>query len=364
MVRVYRGLSQEPLPKIEISTIAYLAERERGTFVEIFPKEPVRALPHPFQEQKDEIGFSKAAYIFDLNDIDFWGRYGGSVVTSDNRLLADLSPEVWGTENHPVFSSFRLPKSRLLHGRTAICVTPEAPGNYYHWLIDLLPRVALVKKAAGFQSVDQILLNGSGAFYEQTSLQALGVPLDNVLFVDRHDRFQISRATIPSMDHSSMIVAPWKIRALRETRDAILGASLPTPKRLYISRARAAVRRVLNEAALTSVLQNNGFAVVELESMPWTEQVRLFYNAEIIFAPHGAALANIVFCRPNTLIVEIGTRSGFKEFYWRLASSAQLRYRFIKARPAVAAQADSQRAVENEDMIVDEEKLVDLLRDL
>jgi capsular polysaccharide biosynthesis protein len=73
----------------------------------------------------------------------------------------------------------------------------------------------------------------------------------------------------------------------------------------------------------------------------------------VVLAPHGAALANIAFCEPGSLIVEIGTRTGYKDFYLHLAASAQLRYRFIEARPRVDAKTDSLRAIENEDMIVD-----------
>ncbi len=356
---------RKPLPRIEKSTADYFAVQARGAAIEIYPAEPVQSLPHPFGEKEDSAGFSKPAHVFELQNIDFWARYGGSVVTSDNRLLAELSPEVWGIENHPIFSTFRLPKSRLLYGRVAICVTPEAPGNYYHWIVDLLPRVALVKEGAGgFDGFDQILINGSGALYEKPSLAALGVPSSKVLYVDGQHRFRIPRATIPSMDHSSKIVAPWKIRVFRKMRDALLDISHSTPKRIYVSREHAAVRRVVNETKLAPMLREAGFNLIEIELLPWAGQVRWFSNADVVIAPHGAALANIVFCQPNTLIAEIGTRAGYQKFYWRLASSASLRYRFFAARPRIEPAPGSRRAVENEDMIVDEQELKKFLREL
>ena len=365
IITLDRVVRRKPPPRIEKSTVHYLAVQARGAAIEIYPAEPVQSLPHPFGEKEDRVGFSEPAHVFELENIDFWARYGGSVVTSDNRLLADLSPEVWGIENHPIFSTFRLPKSRLLHGRTAICVTPEAPGNYYHWVFDLLPRVALLKEVAGgFDGFDQILINGSGALYEKPSLAALGVPSSKVLYVDGQHRFRILRATIPSMDHSSKIVAPWKIRVLRKMRDALFGPPHSTPKRIYVSRERAAVRRVVNETKLEPMLREAGFDLIEVESLPWAEQVRWFSNVDVVIAPHGAALANIGFCQPNTLIGEIGTRAGYREFYWRLASSGSLRYRFFKARPRIEPALGSRRAVENEDMIIDEQELKKFLREL
>ena len=114
IITLDRVVRRKPPPRIEKSTVHYLAVQARGAAIEIYPAEPVQSLPHPFGEKEDSAGFSEPARMFELQNIDFWARYGGSVVTSDNRLLADLSPEVWGIENHPIFSTFRLPKSRRL----------------------------------------------------------------------------------------------------------------------------------------------------------------------------------------------------------------------------------------------------------
>src|ERR1051326_6550998 len=146
-------------PAIERSTREY-----RGASlvdaIPIYPAEKIATVARLFPQKKWSANdVSEPALIYHLRNVDFWARYGGSVVTSDNKLLADLSPEVWGIANHPLFSQFVLPARRKLTGRTAIAVTPEAPGNYYHWLIDLLPRVALLQLAS--HQFDRLLLNGS-----------------------------------------------------------------------------------------------------------------------------------------------------------------------------------------------------------
>lgn len=346
------GFTRTP-PDIARSTIDYSGPSKIAAR-EIFPAEQIESLPHPFGSVNEQSATSEPGHLFELTNVEFWGRYGGSLVTTDNQLLADLSPEVWGVENHPIFSQLRLPKPERLRGRTAIAVTPEAPGNYYHWLIDLLPRLLLIKSAAGnFDSFAQILINGSCAPYEQASMSAVGLPLEKIRYVDARDRFQIESAIIGSMDHFSKTIAPWKIKSLRALQESIPTRSTDSSKRIYVSRRLAAVRRVQNEGAFEEILRSAGFVLVEIESLAWPEQVALFSNSEIILAPHGAALANAVFCKPGTLVAEIGTRAAYKEFYLRLAASAGLRYRFIEATPAVSATAASQRAIENEDMIVD-----------
>ena len=361
------GMKRVPrIERIECSTTWCAGQPATGAATEIYPAESLTWSPDPLRNGSNEprAKFSEPAYVFELNDIDFWGRYGGSVLTADNALLGDLSPEVWGIENHPIFSRFRLPEAQHLSGRTAIAVTAEAPGNYYYWLIDLVSRFALIKAAAGgaWDSYDRFLINGTGAPYEAASLAALGVPLEKILYVNASDRFQIDNATIPSMDDSSKAIAPWKVRALRELRDTFSNGVHDSPRRLYISRRSAAVRRVINEEKLRPLLREAGFKMLELEALPWREQVRLFSHAEVILAPHGAALANAAFCKPGTLIAEIATRESLKCFL-RLASSASLPYRLIEGTPEIKTDK-AFRARENEDMTVDEGAIRDLLREL
>jgi capsular polysaccharide biosynthesis protein len=132
-------------------------------------------------------------------------------------------------------------------------------------------------------------------------------------------------------------------------------------RRLYVSRKRAAVRRIVNEADVETLLRDNGFTTVHLESCSWSEQVAMFGAAEVVLAPHGAALANIAFCQPGTVVAEISTPAGYRDFFLQLAASAGLTYRYLEARPKVPGAASSFRAMENEDMTVELQSLKDLL---
>jgi capsular polysaccharide biosynthesis protein len=109
----------------------------------------------------------------------------------------------------------------------------------------------------------------------------------------------------------------------------------------------------VNEGELEKLLRVANFTLVELETKSWKEQVGAFANAEVILAPHGAALANIAFCKPGSLVAEISTRGGYKDFYLQLAAAARLRYRFIEAQPRTPSSDSPLRPLENEDLIVD-----------
>jgi len=344
-------------PRLELSTLIYASGHTEISVREIHSAEIVHLSSHPFRRGAS-LGESKAApaFVFEIPNVNFWGHYGGAVVTADNTLLADLSPEVWGPANHPIFSRWHLPKSQLLNGRIAIGVTPEAGGNYYHWLLDLLPRVLLLKHATqNFSNYDTLLINGSRANYERETLAALEVPPEKIRFVDSRDRFQIASAVFPSLD--SNVVAPWKVRGLRE----LVSSDKPNQhRRLYLSRARVAVRRIANEKEISEALRQHDFEILEAEALSFREQVDLFANASVIVAPHGAALANIVFCQPGTRVLEISTRAGYRDWYWQLAAVAGLSYEVLEAQPTRSVSGPN----ENADMIVSREGLARLLESL
>ena len=164
--------------RLEPSSLIYANTHTEISVREIHPAEVVRLPPHPFRTQTSSGELRVGpAFVFEIPNVNFWGYYGGAVVPLTTRCWPISLRRFGDRANHPIYSRWHLPKSRLLNGRIAIGVTPEASGNYYHWLLDLVPRVLLLKHAAqNFSNYDALLLNGSRANYEREILAALGVP--------------------------------------------------------------------------------------------------------------------------------------------------------------------------------------------
>ena len=76
-------------------------------------------------------------------------------------------------------------------------------------------------------------------------------------------------------------------------------------RRLYLSRAQATRRHLVNEAELLPVLEAFDVRPVQLEAYSIPEQVRLFREAEWIVAPHGAGLTNLLFAPRSVRVLEI-----------------------------------------------------------
>jgi capsular polysaccharide biosynthesis protein len=76
-------------------------------------------------------------------------------------------------------------------------------------------------------------------------------------------------------------------------------------RRIYISRRKTGTRTIDNEEELEALLESCGFETHYMETYPLAKQGQLIADAEIVVAPHGAGLANLIFAQPGTHVIEI-----------------------------------------------------------
>ena len=96
-------------------------------------------------------------------------------------------------------------------------------------------------------------------------------------------------------------------RVLSRLRDRVLANTPPMegPKRLYLSRRGMSMRVMVDEPELEAALAVRGFTTVHPERLSVAEQVGLMRGAEVVVGATGAAMANTLFCRPETRVFEI-----------------------------------------------------------
>jgi len=224
----------------------------------------------------------------------------GQIVTPDGTILSDLSKEwFFSPEQHSLLFRFKLPAPTVFDGTTASLAVASG-WNYYHWLIDVLPRIAIVE-AAGIP-VDRYIFNGPGSRFQRESLLLFGIPVERVLWTGRGVHYQCERLLVPNLPPTEGMAPEWVPNWLYNRMKPSFVARQPA--KIYISRERAAYRRVVNDAEVVALLQEHGFTVVMTEEMSVADQIQLLHSAQAVVTPHGAALANIVFCEPGTPVIE------------------------------------------------------------
>ncbi|MBM3203739.1 glycosyltransferase family 61 protein, partial [Candidatus Woesearchaeota archaeon] len=215
-----------------------------------------------------------------------------------------------------------------LEGRVCPVVVPGG-GIFAHWLGDVLPALHLVQRAGvDFASIDHWILNRKDQAYHRESLQKLGIPAHKVIAWSRSLRFvEADEWVVPGRVRKHLYTAPWIIEWLRATfvPDWPSLAMQAGGLRLYLSRGLASKRQVLNETEVVEYLKTLDFQVLHLENLSLTETAHLLTRAGVVVAPHGAGLANMVFCKPGTRLIELYSWHISQE-YWMTAQTLGLDY--------------------------------------
>lgn len=235
-----------------------------------------------------------------------------------------------------IASSNALPPVYSLPGRV-VCLSIRYSSNYFHWMYDLLPKIGLVQQSGlDFESIDRWIVNSDRLPFQDQTLSALGIPPEKRI-AEAQSYIQADELIVPlssfNLSSSSLSsfsagrVPRWVCDRLRQQfLPDLQGSQCGDRKRLLISRSAAAYRRLINQAELLEAIAPFQFECVQLESFSFAEQVAMFNAAEIIIAPHGAGLSNLVFCQPNTTLLEIFLPNEVLDYYRIISAHVGVRY--------------------------------------
>ena len=110
------------------------------------------------------------------------------------------------------------------------------------------------------------------------------------------------------------------INAMISLRENVLSKIATTnkfPKKIYVKRC-STYRNILNPDEVERFLSSVGFSIVMPETMSFADQVILFNNADHIIGTTGAAMANIIFTKPDCKINILFNSSRYNAFeYWK-----------------------------------------------
>ncbi len=186
--------------------------------------------------------------------------------------------------------------------------------GYYHWLIEAIPRLLSLREHWGEYRL--IIPDGVPNPWFADWLQEISggncVVLRRGGLVARQVVFQHCGQRIDQF-------SPHAIQLLANYFTTRFGcADRPDgPRKVFISRARAGHRKLINEPQVLDCLTQRGFVSLILEEMSFADQVRAFAAADIVISIHGAGLANAVFMHPNTRLMELTQSPRVDRTRWR-----------------------------------------------
>ncbi|MDF3056425.1 MAG: hypothetical protein K0R17_640 [Rariglobus sp.] len=247
----------------------------------------------------------------------------GAVLSPDGRSLArDISTDFGKPfDQHWLLTYAKMRPPVRVAGATAVVAVTLGEG-YCHWLLEELPRLlALDGRDTG------TVIAHTGALFIREALESGRFHKTRFLEATRYSHFECDQLIIPGLVGRPGYPTPRVVRLLEEFSGPLHEPAGTWGERLYITREKAGRRRVSNEAELWRRLEGGGFTKLRLEELSWKDQINAFSHAKVIVAPHGAGLANLVFCRPGVRVVECFNRSYVNPCFGRLAGLGGLDYR-------------------------------------
>lgn len=206
----------------------------------------------------------------------------------------------------------QLPRHELAGG---IFLGGNGPLNYFHLMIEILPKLAYVGLLEpSLQALP--LLVPSGVLEHANLGRALDLAAPGTTRIGlapnlAYEVKELVYLTSPSITQfnlrrgrpspSDTLLRPSTVEFWRKRAATFMRSDRTLPKRLFL--ARHPERRRYNQDEVVATLSRMGFTTVYLEDEPLERQIALMANAQLIVGPTGAAWTNLLFCMRGTRAV-------------------------------------------------------------
>ncbi len=228
-------------------------------------------------------------------------------------------------------------KKRVV-GKVLSLVQGASGSNYFHWLFDLLPKIEILSKNNLLKDIDFFYVPTINSFILKTlkiygikEKQLINSSTQNHIEADEVFTFEHLYSKRGNFHNSFEMIPKWIILFLQK-KFTKFKKKVSSKKRFFIDRTDSKYEhyKISNQIELKRILKKNSFDYIQLSKLDWYKQIYLFNNAKTIIGLHGAGLANLVFCKRNTKIFEILTKSDSKRnLYKHISEKIKLNYKKI-----------------------------------
>lgn len=254
------------------------------------------------------------------------------------------------------------PKSATKHVEEAALVHDLwSMGNYYHWLIEALPKMLMLQSY--FPDISIIIPHPTPSYVKKT---AAIFGFKNFIPIKAEEIIKVKRLVVPekapflemNLEDISQGRSRFSLSLVREKVIQSVSPENTIPHRnIYVSRRRQVLRQISNEEEVERILQAHGFETVFFEDLTFEEQIKLMQETAVLIGLHGAGLTNMMFLNPGAKIIEIiNYKLDDHLFYYFLSSYFNLPYYSL---PSVGLDA---KAAINSDVVVDTNELQKVLQ--
>jgi len=232
-----------------------------------------------------------------------------------NLILPNLSIDIKGLRGNSNIFKYGITKFCKKFDLDVVSIVSgrDAKDNYYHWLIDVLPRLIILEKEFNKSKDINLLVPDCNISYQKESLNCFFKNKKINLVSLYNNKFSQFKKIILCSNNENFEYLNYYL--LSKLKKIILHHEKKkkfifnkTFEKIYISRADALKknnRYLKNNLEIEKFLSKSGFKILILSKYSFLEQAMIFNRAKVIIGLHGAGFANIVFSKKKTKIIEI-----------------------------------------------------------
>ncbi len=187
--------------------------------------------------------------------------------------------------------------------------------NYFHFVTEILTvLMATTRSGVSFEKL-AIEANLPSQFYDFVRFL---FPND-LIFVQAYSSLSIKDLVFAFKNTAGWELPESHTDEIRELQVYIrekLDFSDPQSKYVFVSRANNLYRPLKNRNTLQNISKRYGFHIIDPSTLTFLQQAKIFSSANVVVAESGAAMTNLIFCKPGTKILEIQPFKG-KPGFWR-----------------------------------------------
>lgn len=194
--------------------------------------------------------------------------------------------------------------------------------NLWHFMYNFALRLAVIKARFGSVSASPYNFIVSDCIKPDflATLYIFGLPPERIVLASFKKPIKFARMTISELP---FLFSTSGLQGSKSACRSVFGKKIKSgKKRIYISRADARWRKILNEDKIIEYLKDRNFLIIKLTNYSVDEITELMSSAHVVIGSSGANLAPTAFCAPGTLVIELSYHPMVKKYYFQMSSSA------------------------------------------
>lgn len=281
---------------------------------------PISLQSYP-SEIQTKLGRNKIdpPFVCELSDAELVGPHALTITSNHKYVLENSLGSLNGLARSVLKAVFDgvLPHRKNPNHTVEIAVSLVGPWcrGYYHWFSDYLLQL---KGIEAFTELNgdkpKVIVPPNMPHWMESSLKLIGFNNTDLLKWTG-DRVRVNRLVVPSLRRQTeftdynkgFMFSPSAYKWLSSSLRDSVNTEISSSNRIYISREKAAQRRVVNRNEVLAVLDEYGFEPYVLEDLSFKRQVALLSDADAIVGPSGAGMVNMMYADDPMIITLFGS---------------------------------------------------------